>query len=685
MTCQAGHGRELGPRDHQRLTLALATVAAALIALATAAATAGAVVRAAVTIDGPSGNIVTLGGVAMAPDGTGGLVYVKVDQGEPHVFVSQFVGGQWQPPQRVDTGLPFDSSWPQIGAGDGGRLVVVWAQSFAKDPLGVPLRRMYSATLKPGSSTFLPQIAIDSNLANPPNASGDEGVSELFPSLSMDAIGQAYLVYRVVTNACDTSCANPRQGTIFRPGDAFADFRLARFNGETWSVLGAINRNTAFSVRPGTVDNSPQVTTDATGKGVVAFQEPDNSGYDRIWARRLFGRSIGQILRASPSTYNGQPVNGDADAFSLAGTDNGGALIAYRQQAPAAQLAAGPREFENELFPASAPQSGQFVGARVIDQSAVDIGSPAAAMNDLASFGAAYTKNSAMQFASGNSSGLHGMSSLGAAAGIDRPGLTIGSDGFAVSAWAAADTFGQPIVDVEQLPRAGHPSRGQVAALAGGPLNDLTLGGSGQGDALVAFRQGVAAGTQIAATVVQAPPPQVAVQAPSNYVKPTKAVFTWEPPPRALGTITYSPVVDGVVRARGLTRTSYRIDPRGLQTGSYDVAVIATDNAGQQTLSFHDTLHVDASPQAAVSRKGREVAIRVSDGRPGHSPGLDLRHTTVRFGDGSPAARMHGGRRAKAAVTFRHRFRHAGLFRIGVHARSRAGFSRTLELRVRVS
>jgi hypothetical protein len=618
----------------------------------------------------------------MAPDGTGGLVYLKVDQGEPHVFVSRFAGGQWQPPQRVDTGLPFDSSWPQIGAGDGGRLVIVWAQSYAKDPLGVPLRRMYSATLKPGASTFLPQIAFDSNLATP-NATGDEAVSELFPSLSMNAVGQAYLVYRVVTNACDSSCANPQQGTIFRPGDSFADFRLARFNGETWSVLGAINRNTAFSVRPGTPDNSPQVTTDATGKGVVAFQEPDNSGYDRIWARRLFGRSIGQILRASPTPFNGQPVNGDADAFDLAGTDNGGALIAYRQQAPPAQQAAGPRAFENELFPASAPQAGQFAGARLVDQSTTDLGSPAAAMNDLASFGAAYSKSSALQFASGNSSGLHGMSSLGAADGDDRPGLTIGSDGFTVSAWTV-DAGGQPVVDVEQVPQSARPSRAQVAAPAGGTINDLTLSGSGQGDALIAFRQGVAGGTQIAASVVQAPPPQLVVQAPSNYVKPTKAVFTWEPPPRALGTVTYSPVVDGIVRARGLHGTSYRIDPRGLQTGSYDVAVIATDNAGQQTLSLHDTLHVDASPQAAVSRKGREVTVRVSDGRPGNTPGLDLRHTTVRFGDGSRPMRMRGGHRAKAVVMFRHLFGRSGWFRIAVRARDRAGFTRNLSIRVRV-
>jgi hypothetical protein len=653
-----------------------------VLSVALLAAPALGVIRPAVTIDGPSSEIIKLGGVAMAPDGTGGLVYLRFDQGEPHVFVSRFIGGQWQPPQRIDTGLPFDSSWPQIGAGNGGRLVVVWAQSFAKDPSGVPLRRMYSATLKPGASTFLPQVSFDSNLATP-NASGDEGVSELYPSLSMNAVGQAYLVYRVVTNACDTSCANPLQGTIYRPGDAFADFRLARFNGETWSVLGAINRNTAFSVRPGTVDNSPQVTTDASGKGVVAFQEPDNTGFDRIWARRLFGRTVGQILRASPSTIDGRPVNGDADAFDLAGTDNGGALITYRQAPPPSEQSASSSVVENMLFPASAPTAGQFAGAATVIKSSAGLGAPAAAMNDLAHFGAAFANGGALQFASGDTSGIHGLSTLGGATTGGPPGLTIGSDGFTASAWSA-DAGGQPVIDVEQIPQNGRAALARVAAAEGGTVDELTLSGSGQGDALVAFRQGVSAGTQIAAAVVQAPPPQLVVQAPPNFVKPTKAVFTWVPPLRAIGKITYSPVVDGVVRARGLTGTRYRIDPRGLQTGTYQVAVIATDDAGQQTLSFDDTLHVDASPNASASRKGRVVFVRVSDGHSRTSPGLDRRHTTVRFGDGTGPVRMRGARARTASVTFRHRFSRSGRYLIRVRARDWAGFRRTVDLRIRV-
>jgi hypothetical protein len=498
----------------------------------------------------------------------------------------------------------------------------------------------------------------------------------------MNATGQAYLVYRVVTNACDTNCSNPSQGTVYRPGDSFADFRLARFNGETWSVLGAINRNTAFSVSPGTADNSPQVVIDSSGHGVVAFQEQDNSGFDRIWARRLFGTTIGQILEVSPTSLGGVPIDGNADAFGLGGTDNGGAIVTYRQRPPPGAESAIPQEYVNLLYPPLA-SAAQFAGAQPVDVGAAGVGSPAAAMNDQVQFATTFAGNGALQLLGGNSSGVNASSSLGAADGT-RPGLTVGPDGFTATAWSATAALGQPVVNVEQIPASGRRNLAQVAAAGGGTLDELDFGGSGQGDALVAFRQGVGGGSQIAAAVVQGPPPPFTAQAPSNYVSPSNAVITWFPPHRTLGNVTYSPMINGVVQARGLMGTSYHVNPRGLQTGTYDVAVIATDDAGQQTVSYHDTLKIDASPQAAVDRHGRLVEVRISDGRPAKSPGLDLTRTTVRFGDGSRPARMRGGRTRRAVVIFRHRFRRAGMYRIRVRARDRAGFVHDVMIRVRV-
>src|SRR5215471_1285258 len=117
-------------RCETAVTLAV-IVALALVLMGARSAPARAVILPAQTIDGPSEDIVGFGGVAMAEDGTGGLVYVKRVEGVPHVFVSRYAGGRWQPPIRVDYEQPFAGGSPRIGAADGGELVVVWATPFA--------------------------------------------------------------------------------------------------------------------------------------------------------------------------------------------------------------------------------------------------------------------------------------------------------------------------------------------------------------------------------------------------------------------------------------------------------------------------------------------------------------------------------------------------------------------------
>ncbi len=110
----------------------------------------------AVTLDGPSEGIVGFGGVAMAEDGTGGVVYLKRVDGVAHVFVSRYVGGQWQTPIRVDTEEPYAASWPRIGAAEGGELVVVWATPFRHRDTTGRSTSCSAPRWAPGSSTFGP-------------------------------------------------------------------------------------------------------------------------------------------------------------------------------------------------------------------------------------------------------------------------------------------------------------------------------------------------------------------------------------------------------------------------------------------------------------------------------------------------------------------------------------------------
>ena len=561
-------------------------MAAILVALL-GAAPAGALIRAAVTIDGPSSSILSLGGVAMAPDGTGGIVYLKLVNGEPHVFVSRYVGNSWNRPIQVDTSLPYASSWPVIGAADGGRLVVVWAQTFAQDANGVFYRRMYSASLEPGGSSFGAPISFDENLYSP-NATGDEAVSQLYPSLAMNPGGQAYLAYRVVTDACADGCHSGIGGTFYRPGDSFASFRLARFNGETWSVLGDINRNPAFSVRPGTAANSPQVVIDGKGHGVVAFQEPDNTDYDRIWGRRLFGSSIGHILTVSDQTILGSPVDGDADAFTLAGSTSGAAAVAYRQQTVPGSVLTTPRILEANMTAPSPTMGGadQFAIAAPVDGGSTDLGVPAVSIAEPGPFDVLFAGGGMIQSASGDATGvlapkIPDPASVGPVAGGDRPGVTIGTDGSIVRAWSAADAAARPQVDIAQnvmqtvdnLPQTTDV-RGSVAATVGGPIQSLQIAGDTVGDALVAFQQGQGNSGQIVGTVVQCVPQPFAASAPSLFVHPQGAVLTWGRSDDGFGPVSYSVSINGVVRAHGLHQRRYQVDPRGLQTGVYQVVIL---------------------------------------------------------------------------------------------------------------
>ena len=98
------------------LRLAVPLLALAAILLAANPQSARAVILPATTIDGPSHDIVGFGGVAMAEDGTGGIVYLKRVEGVPHVFVSRYAEGRWMAPIQVDTAK---NRTPPAGRGSG--------------------------------------------------------------------------------------------------------------------------------------------------------------------------------------------------------------------------------------------------------------------------------------------------------------------------------------------------------------------------------------------------------------------------------------------------------------------------------------------------------------------------------------------------------------------------------------
>jgi hypothetical protein len=631
------------------LTLALAF---ALFLVGMRSDVARAVILPAQTIDGPSEDIVGFGGVAMAEDGTGGLVYLKRVDGVPHVFVSRYVEGKWLAPIRVDYEEPFAGSWPRIGAANGGELIVVWATPFATDK-EKPLYELLGSLLGPGGGRFGPATIVDGDI---------EEAAGTSPDLEVSSTGQADVVYRVV----ETS---PSGIPLLRPGDVVEQVRVAHFDGRRWSGLGAINRNSVASMRPPTRSNAPQIAIGPTGNGVVVWQEPDVEGVARIWARRIFGSSLDYVMPVSATSFKGAPISDDADAPSVAFSQLGQAEVAYRQPVGPGSPLPGPRILLNALPDGESTSGGEFAGAAVLDESAVTggaaatVGPPSIDIDEKRDMRLLYDSNGTPRVIEGNDLGLSAAVSLGppfagaepAAASVMNP------QGGGVSAWPSVEAEGHPAVAVREDFPDGAVQTGLVSGGAGGEVSELTVGRSGLGDGLVAFRQGPFGNAAIVAARVTAPPKPFLFTVPKGWVRPTHAAVSWQAAVSAAGPLSYRVVLDG--RAlRTPAGFAMHLSPRALSSGRHRVQILATDRDGQSTLTAPASLKIAGVPPTVRVKTagGLRVRVRVFD----QYAGVEARATRIDFGDGSAA---------RGRAHFVHRYARPGVYRLVAFVRDKIG------------
>jgi hypothetical protein len=646
------------PIGRRALLLAIA-IAVAVIALG--AREADAVILPAVTIDGPSEEIVGFGGVAMAEDGTGGLVYLKRVGGVAHVFVARYADGHWIAPVRVDYENPYAASWPRIGAANGGELVVVWATPFATEK-GHPLDELLSSTLGPGASSFGAPMIVDTNIGQGTGTS---------PSLAMSATGRADVVYRVVRDEEGQRSNIP----LLRPGDVIEEVRAAHFGGETWSALGAINRDAGVSMRAPTQANAPQIAIGPGGNGIVVWQEPDIEGVARIWARRLFGSTLDYVLPVSATSLNGTPIGQDADAPAVAISRLGQAEVAYRQVAGPGSPLAGPRIFLNTLPDGESANGGEFEGAQIVDNevaggASATIGPPSIDTDEKQDLRLLYDSNGTPRVIEGNDRGLSAELSLGPPVAGAEPfsASVMNQAGGGISAWPSSNAQGNPVVAVEESFPGGGAQTGLVSGGAGGTVGELAIGRSGLGDGLVAFRQGPFGNAAIVASQVTAPPVRFVVSVPKGWIKPAQAVISWLPAESANGPLSYTVVVDGRRQPTPPGAYSLRLDTRGLSNGSHSVQVLATDIFGQSKLTPASTIKVDGgSPNVKIKRTHGDHAVSVRLGDP--NAGLAAKTIKVSFGD---------GKHANGHKTVSHVYSRAGVYQIVVQVADALGNKKTV-------
>ena len=193
-------------------------------------------------IDGPSAAITSLGGLSIARDGSGGLVYSKTVSGTPHVFVSALVGGQFQSPVQVDASLAGASSQPVIAAGNGGVLLVGFingGQLYVVDRA--------STTAPFGSPQPLAGAASN-------------------PAIQMTNFGKGYLAFTVADGAGH-------------------DVRAAYYYNGAWSLEAAPLNDTPAD-DAGTGSGAPQVAAAGDGVAIVVWGEGGH-----VFSRRVWGTS----------------------------------------------------------------------------------------------------------------------------------------------------------------------------------------------------------------------------------------------------------------------------------------------------------------------------------------------------------------------------------------------------------
>jgi hypothetical protein len=659
----------LSPRKLSLPRTILALLSCLALSLLTSS-TACAALGPASTIDGPSSTILDVDGAAMAPDGSGGILYRKIVGDQPRLFVARFLDGSWQAPIEVDANekeLPFGASQPAIAAGDEGRLLVVWIEPWAVVD-EITQYQLMSAELSPGASHFSEAEQVD------PKSVGDG--SAAFPAVAMAPNGNAYVVYRVVTDSFSNGVSSV---VPLRPGDELVDVRVAHYNGQglPWSALGAINQFPQLTMRRPSATNAPVIGVSNLGSAVVAWQEPDGTGYARIWARRIFGNTLGNVLPVSPTTANGQPIDVDADAPALSVTPFGEAKVAYRLAGGAGSPYGQARIFVNTLPPITATNGNKFTGPQSV-AAANTVGPPSISLSGSGGTGAyrlAFTAESVTNSLTGDDYNGNGAPvPFAAALGEELAPTTSGLDGGGVTVWRASNQAGLKVIDAREEFSGGGWQLAQLSAPISGPVGSPVLGGAGLGNALIAFLQGPPGQVQVMGAIAKAPPGDFLAETPIGWVKGSAATITWEAASEAFGTTTYALVVDGQVRRRGITGLSARLDPQGLGNGIHQIQVLATDSLGQQTMTPPAELKVDASPpQVRVSKLGGgQVQVRIVD----HAAGAVAQGTLIDFGDGTHTL--------TGKLSASHRYTRAGVYTIIVHDRDKVGIRGVIHIRVQI-
>jgi hypothetical protein len=230
-----------------------------------------------------------------------------------------------------------------------------------------------------------------------------------------------------------------------------------------------------------------------------------------------------------------------------------------------------------------------------------------------------------------------------------------------------------------------------LSAAGGGAIGNLALGGSGLGDALLAWRQGSGAKAQIAVAVVDAPPDAFLVEVPDGWQRKGTMRVKWNAAENAIGGLRYSVSVDDEAIGKRTARLHALLKSVRVGEGRHKLQVFAIDDNGQETGSRRGTLLVDRKPpRISLRKRGDRLAVLIAD----RTSGVKGRALKVSFGDRGAArsssaaalvSRQHGKKQKKnRPVLVHHTYSSGGSYRVTVRTSDRAGNKASFSREVRV-
>jgi hypothetical protein len=586
---------------------------------------------------------VSLDGLSVARDGTGGLVYLKNVGGVAHVFVSRLLGGSLQTPTQVDAGLLGPSSQPVIAADPAGLLLVAFINAG----------QLYVVGAAGGLAPLGAPTALFEGAGN--------------PALSLSNFGKAYLAFTAA-------------------GAGGGDVRAAYYYQGQWAIEPA-PLDAVASDDAGTGAGRPQVVAAGDGIGIVVWGE---NGH--VYSRRLSGTTPSVVYeQADVPTLDGWNEISAGDPVISSGGDSSYAEVAF-DEVIGSGTARQSRVLMSRLH---GSQYDRIVeGDGELTAGPEGAAQPAAAVTE---YGAGFVTSEHDQSHELYATALGTNEAAGTTTRVDSLSNATAPDAVPATAglfstliaWQQnPGTTGPAEIRVRYAPNGADLGPEQVISspTLGATDADSGLAAAGDvaGDALIAWVQGTGAGTQIVAGQLYQAPGGFVPEQTFRYAVSASPVLSWSPASELWGAPEYTVKLDGVPIAQ--TQATAIRTPAAVANGPHTWQVTAVNHAGLSTAARTATVFVDTvPPRVSLTITGvrtvkstLQIDLNYTDSPPPLPPSdaSGIASVQVRWGDGSSSTKL-------GHIKY-HAYKRRGTYPVTVIVKDRAGNKTTLVREVKI-